>query len=720
MKSMVKSLQKSTTIFLLTVFTLVAIGATSFIRVTLLSELNDLEDKYVKEHIGRVEKNIQYKLNQLQQIAQDYAAWDDSYHYISEHYPEYETVNLPLTTFENLDLDMMVYIHHEGHYVFAKGMDENQKKLVPIYKDLKKNLEKCGLLTNTDLGMKVKGLILLDEGPMLIASHPIITSEYTGPVRGNLIVGRFLNQREVDEIGEDLNLTLSVKRMNGEHGAVFSQLTSSEPIMVDSTSKNTVRAYSLLNDLFKQPIGGLLVTLDREFSAAARDKLNAMMMYLPIFPTTLMVLISTFFSRRVLQRLKKMSSDVANIGEPRDGAIFLPNDHHNDEISVVSDAINGMLRKLGAIQEELKASKEKYRKLVEAGRDVIITVDLHGFTTYISPNCDEITGHPDHEIIGEPITFILHSESLESWKLILRQAGEGCTDFDIYEFLGKAANGTWQWFRMDISVINHEDQSTALMGVFYNIHEKKLAEFALLEAHAGLEAKVSLRTRQLVEANSNLSKEISLRKMALEKIEHLAYFDALTGLPNRVLLVSRIQQAIDLAKQIEKPIGILFLDLDGFKTVNDTLGHCHGDELLKKVGARLLNQVRESDTVARMGGDEFVIMVQNLESAEHIHRVSNKICEAFRDPFILKDNEVFVTASIGMSVYPLDGVNHETLIKNADLAMYKAKEKGKNQSVLCTATMKELIHDNMKLSNGLYRALERNELEVYYQPKISL
>ncbi len=227
----------------------------------------------------------------------------------------------------------------------------------------------------------------------------------------------------------------------------------------------------------------------------------------------------------------------------------------------------------------------------------------------------------------------------------------------------------------------------------------------------------ALKESKEVEENENRTAELYNANL---KIEHLAYYDFLTGLPNRMILVDRLQQAINLAKRIKKPIGVLFLDLDGFKTINDTFGHLQGDELLKDVATRLVSLVRESDTVGRMGGDEFIIMVQNLESADHILTIANKIIGAFREPFDLNHNEIYMTASVGISVYPADGETPETLLKNADLAMYKAKEKGKNQSVLCTKIMKDVITENMKLSNGLYRSLERNELEVYYQPQISL
>ena len=268
-------------------------------------------------------------------------------------------------------------------------------------------------------------------------------------------------------------------------------------------------------------------------------------------------------------------------------------------------------------------------------------------------------------------------------------------------------------------MICDEQQNKLLLGIFYNINEKKAAEAALTKAYEGLENEVQIRTVQLVEANHELAQEIELRKRIQKEIEHLAYYDHLTGLPNRLMLLNRLNLAIDLAKRIEKPIGILFMDLDGFKVVNDTMGHVQGDELLKAVASRLHKLVRKSDTVARMGGDEFIIMAQNLGRADKIERIAEKIFEVFKKPFLLNNQEVYMTASIGISLFPADGESGEMLIKNADLAMYDAKEKGKNQCAFCTSIMKELVAENMMLSNGLYRAMERNELEVYYQPQIS-
>ena len=219
---------------------------------------------------------------------------------------------------------------------------------------------------------------------------------------------------------------------------------------------------------------------------------------------------------------------------------------------------------------------------------------------------------------------------------------------------------------------------------------------------------------------SNLVCE-SLNKVDTEKeIEFMAYYDNLTGIPNRFLFKDRVKSAISLAERNEKLISIMFIDLDNFKSVNDTMGHDAGDYLLKEVANVLSKTVRKIDTVARFGGDEFMIMLNNIENQNDISKVAENVMRIFSKPFILSEQEFFITASAGIATFPIDGENPDTLIKNADTAMYEAKEKGKNQYSICTANMKEEVHKNMKLSNDLYRSLERNELIVYYQPQVDL
>ncbi|WP_331552257.1 putative bifunctional diguanylate cyclase/phosphodiesterase [Acetobacterium sp.] len=212
-----------------------------------------------------------------------------------------------------------------------------------------------------------------------------------------------------------------------------------------------------------------------------------------------------------------------------------------------------------------------------------------------------------------------------------------------------------------------------------------------------------------------LNKEITTSE---EKVNHLAHHDHLTGLPNRLLLSKQLNRAIVSSNPLEKTLTIMFLDLDDFKMINDTMGHDIGDQLLVEIANRLVNTLRKCDTVARIGGDEFVIFIEDVEDMDYLKRVSEKILKCFDEPVRLNNQDCFVTISMGIAIYPTDGENAETLLKNADTAMYMAKGKGKNQWVLCNPLMKTKIVETMRMTNSLYRALERDELELYYQPQV--
>lgn len=213
----------------------------------------------------------------------------------------------------------------------------------------------------------------------------------------------------------------------------------------------------------------------------------------------------------------------------------------------------------------------------------------------------------------------------------------------------------------------------------------------------------------------------ALAKVEVERnINHLAYYDRLTGLPNRSLFSNRLEQGIHLAKQSQQLIGVMFLDLDGFKAVNNTLGHDWGDYLLKQVADRLSHSVGECGMVARFGGDEYLIMIPQVTQIKDIEEVAKKIMGIFEVPILVNEQEFFITASGGISVFPVDGEEVNVLVKNADLAMYSAKSNGKGQYAICSSGMKEEVLKKITLTNSLYRALEKNELELYYQPKVSI
>ena len=211
--------------------------------------------------------------------------------------------------------------------------------------------------------------------------------------------------------------------------------------------------------------------------------------------------------------------------------------------------------------------------------------------------------------------------------------------------------------------------------------------------------------------------DITERKNAEQRIENMAYYDALTNLPNRVMLKDRLAQALPLARREQFSLAVMMIDLDRFKTINDSLGHHVGDQLLRQVAGRLLECVRKVDTISRMGGDEFVAVLLNADF-DGAARVAQRMLDYLGEPYDIDGHRIYSTPSIGISIFPNDGEDGEALIKQADVAMYHAKDFGRNNYQFFTTDMNQSVLERMSLERGLREALERNELVLHYQPQL--
>jgi len=275
------------------------------------------------------------------------------------------------------------------------------------------------------------------------------------------------------------------------------------------------------------------------------------------------------------------------------------------------------------------------------------------------------------------------------------------------------SDGSRFWCRFTGRSVDRAHPEEQSVWLFEDVTEQRAAR-------EDLEQRVQQRTAELGLTNARLLAEVAEREHAENRIRHLANHDELTGLPNRRLLLDRLTQALAMAHRAGEQVAVMFLDLDRFKTINDSLGHQIGDELLRAVAMRIAGLVREGDTVARLGGDEFVIVLPRIDRGAQVGVVAGKVTETLALPFRLHGHELHVTPSIGIALYPQDGETPETLLRNADSAMYHAKEAGRDNHQFFATQMNLTAALRLELENDLHHALQRGELFLHYQPRIDL
>ncbi|MCX5780180.1 MAG: diguanylate cyclase, partial [Firmicutes bacterium] len=235
----------------------------------------------------------------------------------------------------------------------------------------------------------------------------------------------------------------------------------------------------------------------------------------------------------------------------------------------------------------------------------------------------------------------------------------------------------------------------------------------ILNQTGELELQAQRRAEELYQKNAQL-------QTALEDIQHLAYYDVLTNLPNRRFFLNKLTESLVRANRNNHMLAVLFIDLDSFKLINDTMGHSFGDLLLKDIGEKIMNCIRDTDIVSRQGGDEFTVLLDQIASIDEAKRWIEEIQLRIQDAFVINEIEVHVAASIGVALYPRHGDDMDSLIKYSDIAMFKAKELGKNQYAIYTADMNQVFMRRMSLDKELRSAIQNEELSLYYQPQINI
>ncbi len=332
-------------------------------------------------------------------------------------------------------------------------------------------------------------------------------------------------------------------------------------------------------------------------------------------------------------------------------------------------------------ERALEASEARFRLLTESSIDLITVLDADGLILYQSGALRHLLGFDPADTLGRNVFDLVHADDVELARAAFRRIIETRQSTEPLEFRIRHRDGSWRTFE---SLGTDCLANPHIHGVVFN------------------------------------SRDVTDRKVIQQRIQHLAYHDNLTGLPNRGLLQDRLARSIARAERSNRKVAVLFIDLDNFKNINDTLGHDVGDELLRQVSRRLSECVRLEDTIARQGGDEFIVLLDNLDDARNASLVAQKILNSLRQPLSLGGTEQHVSGSVGIALYPEDGRDPQTLMKNADTAMFHGKSLGKNTYQYFTAQMNVAVKRRMTLESALRRAVLQRDFVLHYQPQIDL
>jgi diguanylate cyclase (GGDEF)-like protein/PAS domain S-box-containing protein len=354
--------------------------------------------------------------------------------------------------------------------------------------------------------------------------------------------------------------------------------------------------------------------------------------------------------------------------------------------------MRGLLRALRyaierkTMEDALFVIKERAQVTLKCIGDAVVCTDISGNITFLNLCAEKMTGWESEEATGRPVA-------------------------EVFQILDATSRETTP------------NPMEAAVGLDQTVH---LPSNCILIRRDGVETPIEDSVAPIHDREGKATgavivfRDVSTARAMAEQLTHTAQHDFLTGLPNRMLLNDRVNQAIVLAPRHTKKVAVLFLDLDGFKHINDSLGHPIGDKLLQSISKRLVACVRNSDTVSRQGGDEFVVLLSEVEQSEDAARSAARILQAVAEAHTIDQHDLHVTASIGASVFPDDGLDAETLIKNADTAMYQAKENGRQSYQFFKPAMNVRAVERQSIEENLRRALERREFSLHYQPKINL
>lgn len=644
----------------------------------------EIEKEMVEAGLDRVEAAIDKEIDQLESSAADYAVWDETYDFVRGVGSGYVERNMQGKYIENLGADFAaVYAEDGGLLVSHARAGLDPSRFAPA------SLEASSpVFAPTASGSIRKGIVLFGDRALAFAAAAARPSVGDAPGKGLFVFARLVDESFAAEVSalaglrtallpasEGQALARSIARQ-GANAPVIGQVPIPGPdgraaVVAATTQERTVFREGLRSIVLWAVVSFLVLAAAAGLVLAALDSI-------------------------IVVPMKKIEKAIA-AGRSADAGFDRELEElagRNDAVGitarVVKASLEASLRLIDAqqaateqLESEVRARTREltiFKRVMEGTGEGVLITGIDGTIQQANQAFREMTGYEEHELVGRNPRILKSGRHDEAFFAAMR---ESIRD-----------SGRWS-------------------GEVWN-SRKNGEEFPVLLSIDTIRDEAGEPIRYV-----GISADIGKLKEAEKSLNRLAFYDSLTDLPNRALFKDRFKQAIARAQRAGSRLALVYLDLDRFKNVNDSLGHHAGDELLRQTAERLRSQVREADTVCRLGGDEFTVILENIGSSGDAAAVARKIISAMRGAFTVEGSEVFIGTSIGIALFPYDGTDADELIKRADAAMYEAKEHGRGQLRFASGESGVSSVRRLDTETRIRKGLDKNEFYVSFQPQVS-
>jgi len=613
------------------------------IRPTLSGTFARLEVDEVRAHVARVINAIDADVANMEATAGDWGSWDDTYEFIGGELPSYAEDNLTPGSLATLRLNLMLFSALDGEPYAALAIDrETEDETAPPAELLRPSFV-ASLFSELASGelTSASGLIRLEDGLMLLAADAILTSQEEGPSRGVLIVGRFLDSEEVTRLAERTELSVLVRDLDASEidPWIVDRLLddSAEETIVHPTSGDSIAGHTILTDLEGAPVAVASIETSRDTYQAGRSAVRFLTGEVigTLVISSLLVLL--LLDTRILKRLSTLARGVQRIREQNtpSGRVAV---RGRDEIGRLAGGMNEMLESLEQSRHELESSEKRYHSLFDYSRDAIYITTPGGRFVDANEALIDLLGCPRDQLMkADAESFYVDPSARDAFREAITEPGF------VIDYPAQLRRRDGRVLECLLTAVAQTDPSGKIV------------------------------------AYQGIIRDITELKRQQDELAHLAMHDPLTGLLNRGALSDRLVLELARADRNLERFGVIYVDLDRFKEVNDTQGHAVGDDVLRQAAQRLVSVLRKSDSIARIGGDEFVILIPELESPSGHVDVAEKLLRLLEKPFSAGGQQFTLSASIGISIFPDDGRDGTVLLRYADSAMYVAKTQGRGR-----------------------------------------